>query len=76
MDFLISYDGECGGKEYGEELPLGLECKKMLLNAGTSSQATLLGRKEITFEALYVSRNLQPYEAFIPQQMTLMEAIV
>jgi DNA adenine methylase len=76
VDFLISYDGACGGKEYGEELPTELECKKMLLNAGTSSQATLLGRKEITFEALYVSRNLQPYEVFIPQQLTLMEAIV
>ncbi|MGL4209863.1 MAG: Dam family site-specific DNA-(adenine-N6)-methyltransferase [Candidatus Adiutrix sp.] len=76
VDFLISYDGECGGKEYGEELPTALECKKMLLNAGTSSQATLLGRKEITFEALYVSRNLQPYEVFIPQQMTLMDAMV
>ena len=76
VDFLISYDGECGGKEYGEELPAELGCKKMLLNAGISSQATLLGRKEITFEALYVSRNLQPYEVFIPQQLTLMEAVV
>jgi len=76
VDFLISYDGECGGKAYGEELPAELGCKKMLLNAGTSSQATLLGRKEITFEALYVSRNLQPYEVFIPKQLTLMEAIV
>jgi DNA adenine methylase len=76
VDFLISYDGECGGKEYGEELPTDLECKKMLLNAGTSSQATLLGRKEITFEALYVSRNLQPYDVFIPKQLTLMEVIV
>jgi len=76
VDFLISYDGECGGKAYGEELPTELGCKKMLLNAGISSQATLLGRKEVTFEALYVSRNLQPYEVFIPKQLTLMEAIV
>ena len=76
VDYLISYDGACGGKEYGEELPTELECKKMLLNAGISSQATLLGRKEITFEALYISRNLQPFEVFFPQQLTLMEAIV
>lgn len=76
VDFLISYDGECGGKKYGEELPLELECKKILLNAGTSSQATLLGRRATTYEALYVSRNLQSYELFVPQQMTFMEAIV
>lgn len=75
VDFLISYDGECGGKEYGKELPLELECRKMLLNAGTSSQATLLGRKATTYEALYVSRNLQSYKIFIPYQMTLMEAM-
>jgi DNA adenine methylase len=76
VDFLISYDGECGGKEYGEELPSALECQKILLNAGTSSQATLLGRKATTYEALYVSRNLQPHRILVPQQMTLMEAII
>ena len=59
VDFLISYDGECGGKEYGEDLPVCLGCKKILLNAGTSTQSTLLGRKAVTFEALYISRNLQ-----------------
>jgi len=75
VDFLISYDGECAGKEYGEELPPGLECHKILLNAGTSSQATLLGRKATTYEALYMSRNLRPHKISIPRQMTLMEAL-
>ena len=58
VDFLISYDGSCGDKSYGKDLPAELGCKKILLNAGYSSQATLLGRKEITQEALYISRNL------------------
>ena len=31
VDYLISYDGECGGKEYGEDLPESLHCKKILL---------------------------------------------
>lgn len=75
VDYLISYDGECGGKEYGEDLPMELGCHKILLKAGTSSQATLLGRKEITYEALYVSKNLQPFEVFIPQQMVLIGAM-
>lgn len=75
IDYLISYDGECGGKEYGEELPIELGCKKILLNAGLSSQATLLGKKQTTFEALYISRNLIKYCDTIPQQMTMEIAI-
>ena len=76
VDFLISYDGECGGKEYGEDLPEYLGCKKILLNAGASTQSTLLGRKAVTFEALYISRNLQSYVAYIPQQISLLEGMV
>lgn len=60
VDYMISYDGECGGKEYGEDLPKTLRCKKILLKAGRSSQATLLGKNETTLEALYVSESLIP----------------
>lgn len=67
VDFLISYDGACGGKEYGDDLPEDLECQKILLNAGISSQATLLGKKQTTYEALYVSKNLQHCIDLIPQ---------
>lgn len=59
--YLISYDGECGGKKYGEELPRELGCKKVLLNAGVSSQSTLLGKNQTTLEALYISENLLPH---------------
>jgi len=58
IDFLISYDGECGGREYGKELPSELNCTKILLNAGISTQATLLGKKNTTYESLYISNNL------------------
>ena len=58
VDFLVSYDGACGEKLYGRELPPELGCRKVLLRAGLSTQALLLGKKETTFEALYVSRNL------------------
>jgi DNA adenine methylase len=56
--YIISYDGECGGREYGSELPARLNCTKFLLNAGPSTQATLLGRRDTTFEALYVCNDL------------------
>ena len=58
IDYLISYDGRRGETTYGEEIPAYFHCKKTLLNAGTSAQSTLLGRKDTTFEALYVSPTL------------------
>lgn len=61
VDFLISYDGKCGDKQYGKDLPKDLGLQKVLLNAGLSSQSVLLGKKEITYEALYVSQGLQQY---------------
>jgi DNA adenine methylase len=59
-DYLISYDGTSGSKEYGENLPESLGCQKIMLNAGFSSQAALLGKKSVTFEALYISNSLAP----------------
>ena len=75
VDYLISYDGECGGRGYGEDLPEKLKCKKVLLNAGLSSQALLLGKRETTFEALYISESLIPEFSRIPEQLSFMEAI-
>ena len=74
VDFVISYDGKCGDKTYGEELPDSLECQKIYLNAGLSSQSTLLGKKETTYEALYLSKNLRQKEIFRPIQMHIFES--
>ena len=76
IDYIISYDGECGGREYGNDLPESLNCTKFLLNAGKSSQATLLGKKDITFESLYVSPNIAGIIKSIPEQITLMESVI
>ncbi|MDT3700336.1 MAG: Dam family site-specific DNA-(adenine-N6)-methyltransferase [Thermincola sp.] len=76
VDFLISYDGECGGREYGNDLPRNLKCRKILLNAGLSTQATLLGKRHTTYEALYVSENLAEMIGTIPKQMTLLEGAI
>lgn len=53
--YLVSYDGRTGSKTYGLGLPQELGLTLIELNAGRSSQATLLGRKEVTFESLYLS---------------------
>lgn len=73
VDFVISYDGKRGDRMYGEVLPDYLECQKIYLNAGLSSQSTLLGKKETTYEALYLSRNLRQKEIFRPAQMFIFE---
>lgn len=75
IDYLISYDGICGAKEYGEDLPRSLGCKKIMLNAGLSSQALLLGKKSTTFEALYISETLIPLVYSIPKQLTFQEIL-
>jgi len=76
VDYLISYDGECGGKGYGKELPRELNCTKFLLNAGISTQATLLGKHNTTYEALYVSKSLSKKSEGVLQQLSLWEAVM
>lgn len=56
--FIISYDGRRGDKSFGRALPENLGLTRIELDAGRSSQATLLGLEEITFESLYLSRGL------------------
>ena len=75
IDFVISYDGTCGEKQYGEDLPKELGQTKIMLTAGLSSHSILLGKKETTVEALYLSRNLQNIEIHINQGEQLMLAL-
>ena len=58
LRFLLSYDGKSGEKVYGPPLPGHLGMTQLLLNAGRSSQATLNGTNEQTFESLYLSSGL------------------
>ncbi len=58
VPFILSYDGRCGDKQYGRPLPTDLELVHLELDAGRSSQATLVGRAENTIESLYVSKAL------------------
>lgn len=55
VPFLLSFDGECGNRTYGKDLPPSLALQRVPLDAGRSSQATLLGRTEVTIESLYLS---------------------
>ena len=55
VPYILSYDGRTGDKTYGSPLPENLNLTKIEINAGRSSQATLLNRNEITYEAVFLS---------------------
>lgn len=74
IDFIVSYDGSCGDKTYGNMLPSYLDCKHITLHAGLSSQSILLGRREQTREALYVSRNISIENVLHASKFSLLES--
>ena len=58
IPFLLSYDGFCGEKEYGNSLPKELGLQKLVLEAGISTQSLFNGNPSVTKEALYISPKL------------------
>ncbi|MBN1658523.1 MAG: DNA adenine methylase [Anaerolineae bacterium] len=64
--YLVSYDGRTGDKVHGETLPAELNLILIELYAGRSTQATLLGRDDVTIESLYVSPTLAEELAYVP----------
>ena len=79
--YLVSYDGRTGTKTFGKTLPKELSLTLLELYAGRSSQATLLGRDDVTIESLYLSPALGDELANVPtvyrytrgEQLCLME---
>lgn len=58
VSFILSYDGRTGDRTYGQGLPSGLGLHHIEIEAGRSTQSTLLGGNEITYESIYLSRAL------------------
>lgn len=56
----ISFDGRTGDRSFGRDLPEYLGLIRVELNAGRSTQATLLGRDAKTIESLYLSPEFLP----------------
>ena len=79
--FIVSYDGRTGDKIYGLPLPQDLDLTLIELHAGRSTQATLVGRDDVTVESLYVSATLTNELTNVPllyrytrgEQLCLME---
>lgn len=79
--YAVSYDGRTGNKTFGVRLPENLDLTLIELEAGRSSQATLLNRDDITVESLYLSPRLAEEVKALPhfhkrqkaEQLVLME---
>ena len=70
--YIVSYDGRTGDRVIGKPLPDDLNLKHLFINAGVSTQSVLNGKKEITYESLYLSPGLvQKPESY--HQMSLLE---
>jgi len=80
--YAVSYDGRTGNKTFGKVLPDSLLLTLIELEAGRSTQATLLGREAITVESLYLSPRLAAEVSALPyfhrkletEQLVLMES--
>ena len=69
--YIVSYDGRTGTKRFGQMLPQYLDLTHVELDAGRSSQATLLGKNATTYESLYLSPALMPRLRAMPEQLPL-----
>ena len=84
IPYIVSYDGRRGDKVFGEVLPSLLSLTHLELDAGRSSQSTLLGLNEVTYESLYLSPSLIDrldtkifdYKKTEPKQYMLLEPLV
>lgn len=72
IPYIISYDGKTGNKTHGQDLPESLGLKKILVEVGRSTTSTLLGKADVTYEALYLSDSLiQKLTQDIPETASL-----
>ena len=58
IPYILSFDGRTGNKTFGKPLPDALNLTRIEINAGRSTQATLLNRREYTYETVYLSPSL------------------
>lgn len=80
ISYIVSYDGRTADKSFGAKLPAYLQLTHLELDAGRSSQATLLGRNAKTYESLYLSSALlarlpNPTVESPPVQLSLFEEL-
>lgn len=67
--YILSYDGRRGKVTYGKRLPESLDLVHLEVDAGRSTQSTLLGESAVTYESLYLSPALYHRLAQDPERM-------
>ena len=69
VPYIVSYDGRTGSKTHGRPLPEKLNLLHLEVDAGPSTQATLLGLTSRTYESLYLSPTLLPSIGSLPSAL-------
>jgi DNA adenine methylase len=68
LSYIVSYDGRTGERSHGKLLPDSLGLTHVEVEAGRSTQETLLGRSGVTFESVYLSQPLLDRIGGLPRQ--------
>ncbi len=71
LSLIISYDGRTGDRRHGKQLPASLGLTHLEIEAGRSTQETLLGRSGITYESLYLSQPLLDRIGGLPRPLAI-----
>ena len=69
ISYILSYDGKSGIKSFGRSMPKSLGLTHIEVDAGRSTQATLLGRNTNTIESLYLSPALVERLGVLPHML-------
>lgn len=71
LSFILSYDGRTGERTHGKPLPEALMLRHYEIDAGRSTQSTLVGGNAWTVESLYISPALGDRLEQCPQRLSL-----
>ena len=71
ISYIVSYDGWTGDKQHGSLLPTDLDLTRIAIDAGRSTQSTLLGGDDRTVESLYLSAPLTKSLAGAPDAVLM-----
>ncbi len=70
ISFILSYDGKCGNNNYGKIIPNEIGVNRLEIEVGRSTQSTLLGGNDVTYESLYFSEPLISRLKFSPSEIS------
>jgi len=69
ISYILSYDGRRGDKIYGKHIPEDVGVVRLEIKTGRSTQSTLLGGSDVTYESIYLSNALVERLSMSPEEI-------